>query len=249
MHLKPIRWYRDLADKEARLAAGVFLVEGPRAVEQVSSGHPSAVAEVLYSSELPDKYRGFTSRRLTPVQMRSACTSRTPQDMAAVITLPMDTYTNLLPSDPGPLILLLEDVQDPGNTGTIIRTAAAFGFSGVIMTDKCADPFSPKFVQATAGSLLSLWMRHTPWFTEQVKSLKKNGYFLLASSLSGEDDLSTLKANNKLILALGNESSGLSSRLLNLSDKQVRIPIERHRAESLNVAACAAIFMYLITAA
>jgi TrmH family RNA methyltransferase len=157
----------------------------------------------------------------------------------------MAVYSDILPESPGPRVLFLEDIQDPGNVGTLIRTAAAFDFSGVILTEKSADPFSPKCVQSTAGSVLSLWLRRTKDCLGMVKELKEQGYFLLAADLNGKEDTTIFTGRHKLVLALGNEASGLSDEVLKMADYRLRLPTVREKAESLNVAACGAILMYL----
>jgi TrmH family RNA methyltransferase len=163
----------------------------------------------------------------------------------AVVRLPVETYSDSLPDDAGNKILLLEDIQDPGNAGTLIRTAAAFNYSGIIMTENCADPMSPKFVQATAGAVLSVWVRRTARYLELARALKKDGYYMIAAELNGAAEPSILYHQTKLLLALGNEAAGLSGALLDLADFRLRIPIAQGKAESLNVAACGAICMYL----
>ena len=139
----------------------------------------------------------------------------------------------------------MEDIQDPGNVGTLIRTAAAFGFSGIILSDKCADPFSPKCVQSTAGSILSLWLRRTDNYVNLIQSLIRQNYTLIAADLQGEDRPDIFNITGQLILALGNEAAGLSESLLHKAQYRIKIPIDRTRAESLNVAVSGAICMYL----
>jgi TrmH family RNA methyltransferase len=139
----------------------------------------------------------------------------------------------------------LEDIQDPGNVGTLIRTAVAFDYSGVIMTEKCADPLSLKCVQATAGTVLSLWVRKTRRYLELTATLRESGYTLIVTDLNGTAEPSILNQPSKLLLALGNEAAGLSSALLDTANYRIRIPIIREKAESLNVATCGAICMYL----
>ena len=129
--------------------------------------------------------------------------------------------------------------------GTLIRTAAAFDFSGVIMTENCADPLSPKCVQATAGTVLSVWLRRTIHYLELAVALRKNGYTLIATELNGIAEPSIISSQSRILLALGNEAAGLSKALLSTADYRLRIPTIREKAESLNVAACGAIFMYL----
>jgi TrmH family RNA methyltransferase len=242
--LKPIKWYKSLATAKGRLEAGAFLIEGERAIQQIITAQPQAILEILSAAEPPDTYNDYPIRILSDSQFDSICSTRTPQGIAAVVKISADIYSGSLPSDTGGKILLLEDIQDPGNVGTLIRSAAAFDFTGVILSDKCADPLSPKCVQSAAGTVLSLWLRRTANYLELAERLKQNGYTLVATSLDGEENPQALQ-QDKLLLALGNEASGLSDKLLEVSDYRLKIPVVRHKAESLNVAACGAICMYL----
>ncbi len=243
--LKPLKWYKKLATRKGRLEAGAFLIEGDRAIKQVINSHPAEIIEILTTGEPPLIHHDYPGRLVTDSQLRSLCSTRTPQGTIAVVRLPLDTYSDRLPQNTGPKILLLEDIQDPGNVGTLIRTAAAFNFSGVILTGKCADPLSPKCVQSTAGTVLSVWLRRTSRYLEVVEALRKKGYHLVAAELNGVEEPSILCRQDKLLLALGNEASGLSKSILNAADYRLRIPTTREKAESLNVAACGAICMYL----
>lgn len=242
--LKPLKWYRTLATDKGRIESGAFLIEGHRAISQIIAIQPDAIVEIITSGAVQPMYRDYPIRHVTDRQFNSICQMKTPQGLLAVVRLPLETYSNQLPHNAGNKILLLEDVQDPGNVGTIIRTAAAFDFDGVMLTPKCADPFSPKCVQSTAGTVLSLWQRRTESYLGLASVLKDRGHFLIATELEGSSDTSPFKSG-KLLLALGNEASGLSQQLLSMSDYRFRIPIAGEKAESLNVAACAAICMYL----
>ena len=230
---------------KGRLEAEAFLVEGDRAIKQVIDNHPDEILEIITTEEPSALYRNYSIRSVTDSQLRSICSTKTPQGIIAVVRLPSNIYSKHLPQDVGAKILLLEDIQDPGNVGSLIRTAAAFDFSGVIMTDKCADPFSPKCVQSTAGTVLSVWIRRTIHYLELTEALQEDGYALVAADLNGGAEPSVLSQQNKLLLALGNEASGLSKALLNMADYRLRIPIVTRKAESLNVSACGAIAMYL----
>jgi len=243
--LKPIKWYKNLATRKGRLEAEAFLIEGDSTIKQIISSKPDDIIEIVSTGELSPFYHKYSKRLVTDRQLRSICSTKAPQGVIAVVRLPMDTYSDQLPDNIGAKILLLEDVQDPGNVGTLIRTAAAFDFSGVILTEKCADPLSPKCVQATVGTVLSLWIRRTSRYLELIEKLKDNGYSLAAADLDGTENPSVLQCQNKLLLALGNEASGLSDSVLNVSNHRLRVPIIREKAESLNVAACGAICMYL----
>jgi len=203
--LKPLKWYKNLATAKGRLEAGAFLVEGDRGIRQIMSLHPDEIMEIITIEKPPPLYHNYSIRFVTKRQFHLISSTQAPQGIMAVVRLPRDVYSEHLPENIGTKILLLEDIQDPGNVGSLIRTAAAFNFSGVILTEKSADPLSSKCVQSTAGTILSVWLRRT----------------------------------------LGNEAAGLSQAVLNISDYRLRIPTIQEKAESLNVAACGAICMYL----
>ena len=153
--LKQLSWYRDLKKAAGRRESGCFAVEGERAIRQAMTAAPGAVIELLAAGEVPADLAGYPVRELTEKQFKSASSSVTPQGLLAVVNLPEDHDTAALPDELGERLLLLESIQDPGNVGTLVRTAAAFGYDGIIMSRDCADPFSPKAVQAAAGTVLS----------------------------------------------------------------------------------------------
>ena len=243
--LKPIKWYKTLTTTKGRREAGVFLIEGDRAIRQIIEGRPNEITEIITKGDLSPVYSNYPRREVAESQFRAICSTRTPQGPIAVVRIPQDIYSDRLPQDSGGRVLLLEDIQDPGNVGTLIRTAAAFDYAGVILSGKCADPLSPKCVQATAGSILSLWLRRTPHYLELAETLKKNGYSLSVAELGGMNEPSVLRYQGRFLLALGNEVSGPSPALMSMANHRVRIAIAREKAESLNVAVCGAICIYL----
>jgi TrmH family RNA methyltransferase len=245
--LNPLSWYKKLATKKGRLATGVFLVEGQRAIAQIRHRQPDAIQELLTTTDQPQIDWPYPQRCLTPSQIRSISSTKTPQGMVAVVRLPMQTYEHRLPSSCGPKLLFLEDIQDPGNVGTLIRTAAAFQFTGALLTEKCADPFAPKCVQASAGTVLSLWLRRTAQSFGLVSQLQQQGYALVAATLAGQSDPTILSGQARLILALGNEGAGLSLAVCQAAQEYFTIPMDRAGCESLNVATSGAICMYLST--
>ncbi len=146
------------------------------------------------------------------------------------------------------LVAVLEAVNDPGNAGTVVRTADAAGADAVVLTDGSTDPHGGKCVRATAGSLWHLPVVHGPSVTEAVAALRGAGLRVLATSGSAAaDDLDDLLDAGALVgptaWLLGNEAAGLSDEALALADRTVRIPI-RGRAESLNLSTAAAVCLY-----
>jgi RNA methyltransferase, TrmH family len=176
--------------------------------------------------------------------LTSIAASESPQGILAVVRIPDGYLSKELPEGDFHRILICEDIQDPGNIGALVRTASAFGFDGIILSEKCADPFGPKAVQASAGSLLSLWIRRTTAYLDLVDSLHRAGFTVAATHLHGTPDI-TWASSKKLVLMLGNEGSGLSGKSVEKADHLYRIPMNSNNIESLNVAASGAICMFL----
>lgn len=240
-----IKHYKALATKKGRRESGQFLVEGDRAIQQIMTVCPDAIAEIVVTDEQRSRYDEYPVRVATQREFEAICLTKTPQGVLAVVREPDGIYTDHLPVAVGTHVLLLEDIQDPGNVGTLIRTAAAFNYSGVILSEQCADPLSPKSAQAASGTMLSVWIRRTEAYLDLIRSLKDQGYLVVTADVHGEDEPSVVQGRDRLLLALGNEAAGPSPSLITLSNYRFRIPMHGERAESLNVAACGAIGIYL----
>ena len=136
--------------------------------------------------------------------------------------------------------LLLDGVQDPGNVGTMIRTADAFGIDSVMLTDDCANPHNPKTIRATMGAIFRQDIYHIN--NDELEALKSGGIRIIGAALSdGCRDFSEVGYNNSII-AIGSEGSGLSEKVLSLCDEKIRIPISP-KCESLNAAVAAGIIL------
>ncbi len=245
--IKPLKWYKKLRTGKGRKETGMFLVEGPRAVNQVLKCHPERIHEILIDEKaVIRRAKKVPVREITSRQLASLVSSRTSQGILAVVTLPPQSDSTELPEDCGTKILLLESVQDPGNVGTLIRTAAAFNFSGVILSDTCADPFAPKAVRASAGSLLAVWIRRTINYLSLAASLKRKGFTVVAADTHGKEAVDRL-SEKRLVFLLGSEGKGLSPAARELADRVVTIPYNAEEVESLNVAAAGAIGMFVVT--
>jgi len=251
--MKPISWYKSLSQSQPRRESGYFLIDGKRSVDHVLTHHRQSVHELLCVEDTAQSYQSQSSdipiRIISETHMNTISPSRTPQGVCALVRIPDDVYTSKIPEASNKIngkILLLEHVQDPGNVGTLIRTAAAFGVDGVIMSDQCADPFSPKAIQSTAGSILSLWIRRGNGYLRMIADLKNHGYKLTAADLQGDELQIQERCDGPRILALGSEGAGLSVDVINMCDRRVRIPISESGAESLNVAVAGGILMFFL---
>lgn len=242
--MKPLKWYKDLQTAQARAEYGCFLVEGPRAISQITAVHPGCIEEILIreDSALPFHFGGSV-RQLSTRQLETIAPSRTPQGIVAVARMPQGVSDAVLPPTRGGLVLCCEHVQDPGNVGTLIRTAAGLGYEGVVLSRDCADPFSPKCVQASAGAICSLWIRRCGQYLGLLQQLGQQGYAILAADVHGTEQWPALPGGG-VIVALGSEGQGLSQDLLAMARWRYRIPLDATRVESLNVAVAGAICMF-----
>jgi len=138
-------------------------------------------------------------------------------------------------------IIYLDGVQDPGNLGTIFRSALAFNFKTIVLNSKCVSPFNFKCVQASKGALFSLNISY-----KDLKEFKDKGYYIISTSLKGEPLSEFKKPEGKYVLVFGNEGQGISKQVIDLSSKLLYLEMNKE-IDSLNVGVCASILMYLFS--
>jgi RNA methyltransferase, TrmH family len=246
--LKPIKWYVALHTSKGRASANAFLVEGYRAIRQIVHNVPDRVIEILYLEGMEELDKANCSHRfLSHSQFHAIALSRNPSGPLAVVTLPAAWEVSELPDTMGTKVLVLEDIQDPGNIGSLIRSAVAFDFSGIILSQKCADPFAPKSTQASCGAIVSPWLRRPQNFRGLLGKLKAGGFKILAADTGGSALTMQDASFEKVAIVFGNEGNGLSEETMRLADKIVKIPFNDEKVESLNVAASGAICMFMST--
>ena len=230
--------------KERRLQ-GVLVIEGLRLVRETSP----EMCEQLFLSESLAKTGEFDTSLYKNVEIvsdevfRSLSDTVTPQGVLAVVKQPSWTLEQLS-FENGCRLLLLDDIQDPGNLGTILRTAEAAGVDMVIMSEGCADIFNPKVIRSTMGSIFRL-----PFVTDDLVSviemLKTEGVTVYGAALEGSSDYREVEFSEKTAIVIGNEGNGISGNVLNAVNEKIRIPM-KGQIESLNAAVSAAILLYHI---
>ncbi|MCR5691803.1 MAG: RNA methyltransferase [Eubacterium sp.] len=166
----------------------------------------------------------------------------TPQGVLALVEMPSYDREEIL-RDPEARLICLEDIQDPGNLGTIMRTAEGAGMTALVMTQNTVDLFNPKVVRATMGGLFRLPFYVCQDMTTEVESLKKAGFTSYAAHLKGRRDFKEEAYQGKTAILIGNEAKGLQEATAKAADCLVKIPMEG-QLESLNAAVSAALFMY-----
>lgn len=145
--------------------------------------------------------------------------------------------------DSNQFILFLDGIQDPGNMGTIIRSADAFKVDSIIIGESCVDTYNPKVVRATMGSIFRVPLYFVKDSIDTLKQLKNNDFKLYATSLEGSVPNYDINYNDKFIIIIGNESRGVDSNIIKIADKLIKIPMPGN-AESLNAGVAASIIMY-----
>lgn len=229
--------YRRLAaDREYRRETRSCLGQGRKLLEEALDAG-LALTSVMSAEPAERLDPSVAQYRVTPELLDYVSPMKSAPELLFVCRIP----------EAGPVagdrLLLAEDLQDPGNVGTLIRTANAFGFDGVILAGACADPFGPKAVRASMGAVF----RRRVWSmppADAVRALREQGIPLVAAAL--REDALTLgecQLPSRLALAIGNEGHGLSPEMLEAADRVVRIPMEPG-AESLNAGAAAAVLLW-----
>jgi TrmH family RNA methyltransferase len=254
---------RQLARRSARQRTRLFLAEGPQAVREAlawqgspADGAPGPlVTELFVTAEAWSRHDDLVAHAAglgVPVLavsgqvMAELAQTVTPQGLLAVcrfIDIPLDRLTAAAPR----LVVLLANVRDPGNAGTVLRTADAAGADGVIFSDASVDPYNSKCVRASAGSLFHLPVVAGSPLRQAAAALRGAGLQVLAADGGASRELDELEADGALgrptAWLFGNEAWGLPADLVALADQAVAVPIYG-RAESLNLAAAAAVCLY-----
>ena len=230
--------WRSLKDKKGRDEQNAFLVEGPKMVcEALSSGFPVQALLLREGENLPCTVSPSVPVYLLPSHLfQSVCDTKTPQGIAAVLS------RRVLPLS-GTRFLALDGIQDPGNMGTIIRTADAAGFDGLILSPDCVDIFSPKVLRATMGSIFRMAFSFSEDLSASLRTLRQEGFSILSSQLDGDPFFERTHVSSSFVLIIGNEGNGVSDPVKAEATHRLRLPM-RGGAESLNAAVAAGIMMY-----
>jgi TrmH family RNA methyltransferase len=166
----------------------------------------------------------------------------TPQGILCVLNQPNYTIEDLMNHE-NPLLVGLEDLQDPGNLGTILRTGEGAGVTGVLMTKETADIFNPKVIRATMGSIYRVPFLYVEDFKEHIVKLKENGFSVVSADLSGKNMYDQESYLDKTMFLIGNEGNGLKKETSDLANIKIRIPMHG-QVESLNAAMATGILIY-----
>ena len=254
---------------KVRNEQGLFIAEGSRMVLET----PKTLLKELYiseeflsDSEKKSEVEGYLSVTLDGLRseeyletffddntvkvflvandiMKLISDTTTPQGILAVIEQKRYMLEDILEASKVPSLIILEKLQDPGNLGTILRTAEGAGISGIVMSRDTVDPFSPKVIRSTMGSMYRVPFFITDDICDTINVIKRNGIKVFAAHLKGEKYYDELDFRGASAFLIGNEGNGLSDEVASLADTYLKIPMEG-QLESLNAAMAAGILMY-----
>lgn len=229
---------------KARKEQKLFVVEGVRMFREVPK---ERLSKVYATEEFYEKNRElFDSRQPDDLVSESVfeklSETKTPQGVLATVDMREYILEDLLMINKNPLFLVLENLQDPGNLGTILRTAEGAGVDGIIMSRDTVDIYNPKVVRSTMGSLFRMPFAYVEDIFEAVQIIKSRGVTVYAAHLDGEGFYEKDYRKGTAFL-IGNEGNGLTSKLTALADEKIRIPM-KGKVESLNAAIAATLMAY-----
>ena len=241
-----IKWVRLLQRQaQARQDDSVFVTEGVRLVEEAF--HAGWEAElVLFTAGLSARgqaiVKGFAERgsameEVSPGVFEAVSETMTPQGILAVIR-----QSSQPPPETLNFVLIADEIRDPGNLGSILRSAAAAGVQAVFLTPGCADPFSPKVVRSAMGAHFRLYLATLDWPAIQERIVANNLFAVLAAAGAGSP-YTECDFRRPLAIIIGGEAEGAGPQAHALANAPVHIPLARN-TESLNAAAAAAILLF-----
>lgn len=247
---KFIKEIKGLDKKKNRNNKNLYFIEGIRIVEDAIESNES-IEYILYSDKLFQTKDGenlfniinnkFTYYQIDHKLFKEISDTENPQGIIAVVKMKNHKLEDIHKENS--LIIFLDKLQDPGNMGTIIRSADALGASGIIVSKGSVDIYNPKVVRSTMGSLFHIPIVQISDSIETIQKLKNTGVRILATTLGKAKYCYDIDLTENILVIIGNEGNGISKELFNISDENIIIPMDGD-SESLNVSMASSIIMY-----
>lgn len=227
---------------------GLFVAEG---VKMVLEAPRERVEKIYVSEEFISSHKNglngieWKSPRVEVVSnsvMKQMSDTKTPQGIMATVKMKESTMDEIAGSDKA-FVIVCEDIQDPGNLGTILRTGEGAGVTGIIMSRNTVDIYHPKTIRSTMGSVYRVPFLTVENLQDTIREMKLLGVKMYAAHLSGNNSYAKEDYSGKCAFLIGNEGNGLKEATTALADRLIRIPMEGS-VESLNAAVSSAVLMY-----
>ena len=228
-----IKNLKKLNTKKYRDETNLYLVEGEHLVKEA---YENNVLEELILLENINLNIDVKTSYVTRNVLKFISNLDTPNGIIGICKKKENTLK-------GNKIVILEDIQDPGNLGTIIRSSVAFNVDTLVLSSNTVDLYNPKVIRATQGMLFKLNIIIENDLENLIKNLKQNNYTIYTTNVKNGNSLKTIEKKHKLAIIMGNEGSGVSDKLNSLADKYLYIDMNKN-CESLNVAVATSIILY-----
>lgn len=235
---------------KSRMEQGAFVIEGIKMFEESLEYGIIIKAYVMESfyeemnTKTPEYFQNFSYEVVTNAVFKEISETLTPQGILAIVKMPTYSLDSILSKEDANLILL-EDIRDPGNLGTIVRTAEGAGFTGIILSKSSVDMYNPKVIRSTMGAIYRMPFVYTEDFLAAINQVKASNIPIYAAHLLGESYYDEIQYEKKCAILIGNEANGLTDACAQKASQYVKIPMAG-KVESLNAAIAASIFMYEI---
>lgn len=237
---KIIKYTNSLKDKKARKKEGLFIAEGLRLV---TDGMKIRKPEyVIISENFSCKDLGVKTYLVSENVFKKLSDTVTPQGILGVFKIKERNISEIEKEN----TLVLNNISDPGNMGTILRTAYGAGFKNIVIDNKSVDLYNPKTVRSTMSAIFNLDIYLSSNIVSDLKLLKEKGFEIIGSALTEDSkNIYSTKINSPSLVVMGNEANGIEKEVLDICDKKVIIPM-KNNIESLNVSSAASVIMYEI---
>jgi len=244
------RWIRKLQQKKYRNEEKVFIAEGIHSLKEAAATGSYPIKEIVIDRGISESLRNILPDDISIYEcsereMKVISTEETSQGVLAVCHQRKVTLEDLS-AHSSDLMLYLDRIADPGNLGTIIRTAAWFNIGSILLSPLCVDPFNTKVIRASAGSIFRTGISQSIEPEALSRFAKQKNYRLIAAVPEEGTPIHQWKRSKKDIILLGQEASGLSRDIIKYADESVSIP-GKGNVQSLNLAVAAAIILYEIS--
>ena len=242
-----IKKIRSLNTKKGRDISNLILIEGIRLISQVLESKYDIVKVwttedfVNKNSILMKLLRGTSTNLISSLDLKKITATKNPSGIIGVLRPPIGDFNKV-----NQKIIILDSISDPGNLGTILRTANWFGVNNIMLSDDCVDPYNSKVVRSAMGAHFNMNIFYGN-LCDYIDKLRDKNFEIIAADLNTNESIENLNiSSNKWALLFGNEAHGLSKKLSNMAKYKIKIP-KIGKIESLNVSVACGIFLYQIS--
>ena len=243
-----IKHIRKLKDKKYRDESNEFIIEGTNLIEEAVKER-AKIKKIIICENTTKTYELPTNIRLEIAKCECIYVSEKIFNLITQVTNPqgiMAIVEKAAKEDEidytQDLIVMLDDIQDPGNLGTILRTIDSIGLKQIIVSKETADAFNPKVVRSTMGAIFRIKIIESENLIDTIKNIKKHHFKLIVTSLQTDNTIYDINYNKKIIV-IGNEGNGVSKEIQDMADEKIKIPM-LGKTESLNASVATGIVLY-----